>query len=422
MTPGPREGFDETEVAPWEQSGPRLTFRQAATIQPTKPEWHWERWQPRAALSLLVSRQGFGKTTFATYVVGNLTTGRCFPDDPTVRDPVTCAILSLEEPADRLVARLHATGADVTRVLIVGDVEDLDDEGRPFRRPWRLPQDCAVLERLLGDQGIGFLVVDGLGYSVTGDSHNYGAVGQALSALAAVAERSACGILGLTHPPKGAADPVTAAIGSTAWTAVARVVWVLGIDPEDDTGSRRVVRVSKSNFKLPENGLAFTIGDDERFECGFVTGLSSSSVTAEDLVAASTPAGERTEREEARELVKSILKAESGPMLVADLLKLTRAAGFSDTTVKRARHDLKTRAKPQQEPGTGKVIGWSVELPATTGPPTGPGTPRGPVGPLGPVVTTTTYTDSFSARRPSGSSEPSEGLGSPPPFFDRDES
>jgi hypothetical protein len=406
VTPATREGFDADEEP---LTGPRLTFRRAETIEPTKPEWVWDRWQPAGALALVVSRQGFGKTTFATYVIGNVSTGRCFPDDPIVRDPVTCGILSLEEPADRLVARLHATGADITRVLIVGDVEDVDNEGRPFRRPWRLPQDCAVLERLLGDEGIRFLVVDGLGYSVTGDSHNYGAVGQALSALAGVAERSACGILGLTHPPKGAADPMTAAIGSTAWTAVARVVWVLGIDPEDDTGNRRVVRVSKSNFKLPENGLAFSIGDDERWDCGYVTGLGSSSVTAEDLVVASVPAGERTEREEARDLVKSILQ--DGPMDTAELLKLTRAAGVSDRTVVRARHDLGVKARARHDPTTGKMLGWSVELP--TVPTTVPALPLddvGTVGTVGTVVTTSSFSPSFSPSVPSVPTHPSGHL------------
>jgi len=202
-------------------------------------------------------------------------------------------MLSLEEPDERLVARLHATGADLSRVLIIGDIETFDEDGRPFRRPWRLPKDCDVLEEFLTNNEVGFVVVDGLGYSVQGDSHNYGAVGAALSSLAAVAERTGCSILGLTHPPKGGSDPATAAIGSTAWTAVARIVWVLGIDPDDETECRRVMRVSKSNFKMPDDGLAFIIGDDERFDCGYVTGVTTSSVSAEALVAASCLARRR---------------------------------------------------------------------------------------------------------------------------------
>ena len=97
-----------------------------------------------------------------------------------------------------------------------------------------MPQDCGVLEAVLSEQNVKVVVVDGLGYSVAGDSHNYSNIGSALSALAGAAERSGCAVLGLTHPPKGGSDPVTAAIGNTAWTAVARIVWVLGVDPQDE--------------------------------------------------------------------------------------------------------------------------------------------------------------------------------------------
>jgi len=377
-----------------EEGAPHLTYRRADEVTPTKPEWLWDRWLPLSALSLGVGRQGSGKTTFAEWVIAQLTTGRPFPDDAATRDPVTCALLSLEEPADRLAARLHAAGADLTRVRIIGDVEAFDDEGRPFRRPWRLPQDCGVLEELLIEQELSLVVVDGLGYSLTGDSHNYGAVGSALSSLAGVSERTRAAILGLSHPPKGGSDPVTAAIGSTAWTAVARVVWVLGVDPQDESGARRVVRVSKTNFKEPDNGLSFLIGDDLRYGCGYVTGLNTSTVTAEDLVAASVPAEERTDRENARELVRAILDGRD--IETSELLKQTRNAGFSDRTVTRARKDLRVVAKPRNDAVTGKMTGWMLSLPdqsTTTQPPHGHQTPFGSVGTVGTVATTRANTN-----------------------------
>ena len=152
----------------------------------------------------------------------------------------------------------------------------------------------------------------------SGTRHNYANVGAAMSALAGVGERTGCAILGLTHPPKGSSDPVTAAVGSTAWTAIPRLTWVLGADPEDET--RHVVRVGKSNYRYPDNGLAFTIAGDALYEAGYVTDLTESAVCAEDLTAAASTQGERTDREEARELVRSLLI--SGPMDTPELLKL----------------------------------------------------------------------------------------------------
>jgi putative DNA primase/helicase len=424
MTPAPKDGFDPDEVPPWEMTGPRMMYQRADEVVPTAPVWLWERWLLAAALHLLVGRQGGGKTTFAAWLMALLTTGQRFPGGHQVADAITCAVLSLEEPADRLVARLVAAGADVSRVVIVGDVEAPDDEGRLQRRPWRLPQDCGVLEQLLSDEKVGFLCVDGLGYSVAGSSQDYATIGSALSALAGVAERTGCSILGLSHPPKGTSDPVTSAIGSTAWTAVSRVVWVLGADPDDESGATRAVRVSKSNFKLPDDGLAFRLGDNEQYECGYVTGLATSTVTAEELVAAAMPAEERTDREEARELVRSILRA--GPMETSELLVATRKAGASDRTVERARRDLGVKAKPTHDSATGKMIGWVVALPDPPCHTTPPDTPKGGVGGVGGVVMTSSFSSKENTSPPSPPTPPSLALvgdvaAIATPFFDRPE-
>jgi hypothetical protein len=52
-----------------------------------------------------------------------------------------------------------------------------------------LPKDCGLLETYIEENKIRLLIVDGLGYSITGDSHNYAVIGSALSALANLAQR-----------------------------------------------------------------------------------------------------------------------------------------------------------------------------------------------------------------------------------------
>jgi putative DNA primase/helicase len=339
----------------------------ADQIMPARPVWLWGGWLAAGALHVLVGRQGGGKSTFAAWLIAQVTTGRPYPDDGTHPGALNAATLSLEEPADRLVARLHAAGADVGRVDVLADVEDQDKEGRDYRRPWRLPQDCAALETFLLDGEVRLLIVDGLGYSITGDSHNYAVVGSALSALAGVAERTGCAIVGLTHPPKGSADPTTAAIGSTAWTAIPRVVYVLGADPGDESEQRRVVRVSKTNYRPPATGIGFVIDNDERHECGRVNGLSLSTVTAESLVAARQTEGERTERENARDLVKSILEA--GPVDTAEVLRIANEAGVSKRTLERVRSDLGVTPTKLRDPETGRLIGWQLALPTQSAAP-----------------------------------------------------
>ena len=80
--------------------------------------------------------------------------------------------------------------------------------------PWRLRR----LEATVADLGLAVVTIDGLGYSVGRRLPQLRQRRLRLSALAGVAERTGATIVGLTHPPKGNSDAVTAAIGSTAFT------------------------------------------------------------------------------------------------------------------------------------------------------------------------------------------------------------
>jgi hypothetical protein len=315
----------------------RLTHRPASQVKIVPPVWLWRCWLVAGAVHLLVGRQGSGKSTFAAWVVAQLSTGRPWPGE-TDRGPIRCGMLSLEEPADRLAARLVAAGARLDDVEILGDVEDHDDDGHPYRRPWRLPGDCAVLETAIIHLDLQAVTIDGLGYSIGGDSHNYANVGSALSALAGVAERTGAAILGLTHPPKGNSDAVTAAIGSTAWTAVARISWVMGADPTDETGARRVVRPAPgSNYRLPDRGLSFAIGDHDETEAGFVTSLQPSDVDAQSITAPPVPASdeERSALDEAVTFLHDYLGV--GAQRATDVKTAARKAGIAERTLERAR-------------------------------------------------------------------------------------
>ncbi len=337
----------------------QLATRCAASVSPERPGWVWERWLVAGGLNMLPGRQGAGKSTFAAHLVACATTHRTFPDGHWAANAIGCGYLSHEEPDGRVTARLAAAGAALDRVQLLGLVEDVDDDGRRYSRPWQLPADCDVLAERIRADDLGLVVVDGLGYSIRGDSHNYAVVGSALAGLAAVAESTGCAILGLTHPPKGASDPVTAAIGSTAWTAIPRVVIVLGRHPDDETV--RVVRVAKTNFQQPDHGWSFSISGDEKLEVGYVTELKTCDVAAGALVAEATSAEERDDASEAKRIVETILD-DNLPMPAKDFEKEAAAAGLTERQVKAGRRKAGVVAERQKDE-TGKVIGWTVKLP-----------------------------------------------------------
>ena len=215
------------------------------------------------------------------------------------------------------------------------------------------------------------MIVDGLGFSLSGDSHNYAVVGSALAALAGEADRTGAAILGLTHPPKGGSEAVTAAIGSTAWTALPRISMVVGVDPTDSTGQRRVVSVGKSNYREPDTSVSFTIANDSEYECGYVANLATSKVDADQITAAPLSEEERSERDHAEEFVREFLS--DGPMPAGELMTAGEKAGFSRRTIERARSSLGVVSKQQRDPQTGRSVGWMASLPSHIAtPPTTP--------------------------------------------------
>lgn len=334
-----------------------LTYQLASSITPSRPVWLWDRWIAAGNVHLLAGRQGGGKTTWASYIVAQLVNGQALPGD-TPRPPVRVAFLSLEEPKDRVVARLTAAGADLDRILVLGDVEDHDDEGNLYRRPWRLPGDVSILGTRIEEAALNLVVVDGIGYALNGDSNSYGAVGSALSALGAEAERTGAAILGLTHTPKGGSEAVTAAIGSTAWTALARISWVLGTDQEDKAVKR--INVGKSNYKHPLSGWRFEIHDDPATEAGYVAALEPSEVTGDEIVAASASPEERSELADATAFLSDLL--EGGELAASAVFKQADAHGISRRTLKRAKASLNVRSRK-----LGVAEGWVWGLPSEGG-------------------------------------------------------
>lgn len=83
-----------------------------------------------------------------------------------------------------------------------------------------------------------------------------------LVALRRIAEGTSCTIVGVRHIRKsGASDARDAGVGSVAWTAVARVEFVVGRDPDDE--ALRVLAQSKNNLAPEAGPLAYRIVPDD---------------------------------------------------------------------------------------------------------------------------------------------------------------
>ena len=162
-------------------------------------------------------------------------------------------------------------------------------------------------------------------------------------------------MLVVCHTRKGtSASADDMAMGSRAFTGIARSVWHLSRDAEDN--NRRLLLPGKSNIAAEQSGLAFTIGGEPpsvRWEQDPV------ALTADEALArANSPSGETTAVDEAVRWLEEHL--ESGPVPAKQLKEAAKADGLSVRTLERGKAKLGVVACPDGFGGP-----WVWKLPET---------------------------------------------------------
>jgi hypothetical protein len=118
-------------------------------------------------------------------------------------------------------------------------------------------------------------------------------------------------------------------------------VLLLGRDPDDPDGNRRVLAHAKSNFGSLAPSLAFALESvslaGKGVEAGQIREVGISRHRAEDLLSI-----ERRERGVQFDRATAFLREElhEGPRLVKELIEKAKQSGISEQTLKRARQAL----------------------------------------------------------------------------------
>jgi hypothetical protein len=163
-------------------------------------------------------------------------------------------VLSAEDGL-ALRPRLDAAGADVGRIHVMTALIDKDGA----RRTFDLAADLNALEQAIAAiSDVRLVIVDPVtSYMGRIDSHRTTDVRRVLEPLADFAERRKLAVLAISHPPKSAPTRALYAVtGSYAYVAAARIVLMVGADPNDE--ERRLLPV-KNNLAAPAGSLAFNV-------------------------------------------------------------------------------------------------------------------------------------------------------------------
>ncbi len=340
----------------------RVSLLNAADVKPEPVKWLWNGWLAAGKLHVLAGAPGTGKTTLALALAAALTTGGRWPDG-TRADTGDVLIWSGEDdPADTLVPRLLACGADRRRVHIVDDVVE-----RGERRSFDPAHDVEALRRAALELGltVRLLIVDPIVSAVAVDSHKNGEVRRALQPLVDLAGDLGCAVLGISHFSKGTAgrDPIDRVTGSLAFGALARVVMATAKMPDDAGGGRLLAR-AKSNIGPDTGGFQY---DLEQCEVPGCPGVFNSRVlwgvavegSARDLLAQAetVDAGAQTERTEAEDWLRELLAG--GPLAAKEVQRYASLAGLAWRTVRRAKDKLGIKPAKTRFDG-----GWEWALPS----------------------------------------------------------
>jgi putative DNA primase/helicase len=311
-----------------------------ADVNPERVDWLWRGRLPRRKLVTLDSDPALGKSTLAVDWAARISTGSPWPDGAGCpRGDVL--ILSAEDGiADTIRPRLDAAGGDPARVHMLTEIRVIAEDGRPITRPPTLA-DVEQIEGAVCRHNAVLVVVDVLMAYLPGkvDSHRDQDVRGVLHRLAALAERTGCCILLLRHLSKAhGANAIYAGGGSIGIIGAARVGLVAGIDPDDDTGDRRILAVAKVNIAAKASSLAYRLVPHD--DVTRVQWDGDSQHTADQLVSYRLDGD--PEREQADELVtflRMLLDDNGGQIPARDAIKQLRAEGMTPAkdTLYRAR-------------------------------------------------------------------------------------
>lgn len=322
-----------------------------ADVQPEVLSWMWEGWLPFGKLSLILGTPGLGKSLVCLDIAARLTTGRPMPGTNEATRTGNVVILSAEDAlSDTVVPRLREAGADLGRVFgyemdKLPNLTDIEKLGRAI---------CQYEARLMViDPMMAFIPTEH-------NSHQDQHIRVLLRPLTALAQKTGCAILMVTHPnKKQEVKAIMRSGGSIGIPGVCRSVFMAEEHPDDP--DKRVLAPVKCNLAKKPASLLYHIRGEvgDMGDIPVVLWDGTCDLTADDLATASFHRSDRNGDHKAETFLKDILK--DGKVESSVIFSRAREAGIPDRTLKRYKNSLGIKAT---KTGFGAGAVWFWELPA----------------------------------------------------------
>jgi hypothetical protein len=331
---------------------PGLQLVRIADVEREEVSWRWSGRLPRGKLVLIEGDPGTGKSWLTMAISTAVTLGNPLPGDAERFESQDVLIFSAEDGlADTIRPRLEDMGADLTRVQAVSAVMDANGAER-FPS---LADDLLYIDAALAAGGYGIVVIDPLNAYLKGvDGNRDIDLRAVLGPVGALAERYGVTIICVRHLTKGSRDrAIYRGQGNIAYTAAARVVLLVGVNPDD--GTEHVIVPIKNNLAPLATAMSFELVD------GRFLWKGETRLTAEQLLAPDSQGEERTARDAAVEFLSDALADGARPTV--EVYREANAMGIAKRTLERAKASLGIVARPRYQEGKRGAQRWHWSLP-----------------------------------------------------------
>lgn len=319
-------------------------------IKAERVDWLWHGWLPKGCLSLIAGDPKSGKSLMTLYLASVVANGGLFPDGQRIEGGQNVFIWTDEDDPSRVVKnRLLALTKDLTRIRAIES--KYDDEG--LQLPFNPSKDLDLLGTEIRRQGgAGLIILDPIYKSIDGDMNSLQDSSRSLTMLQQFAGDLNLSILGINHFRKGGGGaPQDRMIGSKAFSSVPRSIFMAKRDENvANRGmmSRIVTSYSSSEgVATYETQTAITDSGDETVKVVF-TGWDTDKVVYDALDEA-TRDGESSnygkQSSSCDDWLLDYIESVGGILESSEARSSGKDAGFSETTIKRAKENLSIQSK-----------------------------------------------------------------------------
>jgi putative DNA primase/helicase len=326
------------------------------SVTPTQLEWLWPGMLPHGKISIIAGNPGLGKSQVTLDIAARISTGAAWPTGDTCKEGKVLLVCCEDDPADTIVPRLDAAGANRSNIALLRSVT-IQQGGAHKNRALSLDDDIGkISDHLKQAPNTRLIIIDPVSaYMGKTDSHNNAEVRAVLDPLAILAQDHRISILLVTHLNKGSGPAISRMMGSMGFVAVARAAYAITKDDRDQTGMHRLFLPIKANLGPDALGLGYSIQAATNGASHVVWDQNIISGADLESLLEQAPPGEASRLAEAIDWLTAKLSA--GPVPTKTLIKEAKQDGVAERTLRRAKDILRADASKN---GAG---GWDWKLP-----------------------------------------------------------